>query len=331
MKKGLLILIILTGIFYPVFAKHITGGEMIYDYLRPGAAANSKRYSITLRLFRDDNCVQCAVMPSNVTIGIFNNDNNASFGGYIDVPISSTQILPLNPLPPCITNPPILMYTAGFYTFEIELPENDKGYTATYQTCCRIDGIENIPNMVGATYITTIPGKNSLTSPNIDNSPRFSLGISVVCYNKPFTLDFSATDPDGDVLVYSLCDAYDGGAAKAAIYTTPAAPDYNSVQYINGFSSSQPLGALASINSNTGIISGIAPNAGKYVVSVCVNSYRNGKYIATHRKDFIVSVASCDLPGAKLVTPYYINCDSYLVNFTNLYYKFFFFYFCLIL
>ena len=319
MKKGLLILIVFTAIFSPVFAKHITGGEMIYDYIGPGSTANSKRYTVTLRLFRDDNCVSCANMPGSVTIGVFNNDNNTAFGGYLDVPRTSTESLPLNSLPSCIVNPPILMYTAGYYVFEVDLPENDKGYTLTYQTCCRIDAIENIPDGVGATYITVIPGKNSLDITDRDNSPRFSLGISVVCYNKPFTLDFSAVDPDSeDVLVYSLCDAYNGGGARLSDYTTPAAPDYISVNYINGFSSSQPLGPLASINPNTGIISGIAPNAGKYVVSVCVASYRRGKLIASHRKDFIISVAACDLPGAKLVTPYYINCDSYLVNFTNL-------------
>ena len=319
MKKGLLILIVFTAIFSPVFAKHITGGEMIYDYIGPGSTANSKRYTVTLRLFRDDNCVSCANMPGSVTIGVFNNDNNAAFGGYLDVPRTSTESLPLNSLPPCIVNPPILMYTAGYYVFEVDLPENDKGYTLTYQTCCRIDAIENIPDGVGATYITVIPGKNSLDITDRDNSPRFSLGISVVCYNKPFTLDFSAVDPDNeDVLVYSLCDAYNGGGARLSDYTTPAAPDYISVNYINGFSSSQPLGPLASINPNTGIITGISPNSGKYVVSVCVASYRRGKLIASHRKDFIISVAACDLPGAKLVTPYYINCDSYLVNFTNL-------------
>ncbi|MEP6713267.1 MAG: PKD domain-containing protein, partial [Ferruginibacter sp.] len=318
MNKRLLILIIFMCVFSPVFAKHITGGEMIYDYLGPGTAANSKRYSITLRLFRDNNCVQCAVMPTNVMVAIFNNDNDINITGYINVAISSTEILPLNPLPPCITNPPDLNYSAGYYIFEVDLPENNNGFTASYQTCCRIDGIANIPDQVGATYITTIPGKNTLANAETDNSPRFSKGISVVCYNKPFTLDFSASDPDGDLLVYSLCDAYDGGDARNASYGTPAGPPFNSVQYINGFSSSQPLGPLASIDPNTGIISGIAPDAGKYVVSVCVASYRNGKFIATHRKDFIISVAACDLPGAKLVTPYYINCDSYLVNFTNL-------------
>ena len=61
-----------------------------------------------------------------------------------------------------------------------------------------------------------------------------------------------------------------------------------------------PLGNLATINTNTGIISGIAPDVGKYVVAVAVRSYRNGVFVAEHRKDFIVNVTDCDFPSVTL-------------------------------
>jgi gliding motility-associated-like protein len=319
MKKRLLILIVLISILSPVFAKHITGGEMIYDYLGPGSAANSKRYRITLRLFRDDNCVGCSVMPVGATIAIFDNDNNANITGFQEIARTNLVTLPLNPLPPCITNTPILNYSAGYYTFEYDLPDNSNGYTATYQTCCRVSGITNGGGDEGATYTTDIPGNKILVNGMTDNSARFETGISVICFNKNFTLDFSAKDPDAqDSLVYTLCDAFAAPNAKDASYATPASTPYSSINYNLPFSSSFPLGSLATINPSTGIISGIAPDAGKYVVSVCVQSYRNGILINNHRKDFIVTVADCDLPGAKLVTPYYINCDSSTVHFTDL-------------
>ncbi len=320
MKKQLLLLIIFVGILSPVFAKHITGGEMIYDYLGPGATANTKRYRITLLLFRDDNCTgNCSPMPVGATIAVFNNDNNTNITGFQEIARTSLTILPLNPLPPCITNTPILNYSAGTYPFEIDLPDNNNGYTATYQTCCRVSGITNGGGDEGATYTTTIPGNSILQNGMTDNSARFKTGISVICFKKGFTLDFSADDPDPqDSLVYSLCDAYAAPNATNAGYATPEQSPYTSINYRPPFSSSFPLGNFATINSKTGVISGVAPDAGKYVVSVCVNSYRNGKFINTHRKDFIVTVADCDLPGAKLVTPYYINCDSSTVHFTNL-------------
>lgn len=294
MKPKLFILILLMLGFLPVFARHITGGEVIYTYV--SSSSTSTTYKVTLFLFRDENCFDCAPMPPNVTLGIFNNDNGSQYGSYRTVTLDGSRTLPLNPLPRCIENPPVLTYTAGFYEFEISLPNNNNGYTITYQTCCRINNIENTSDRIGATYIGQIPGRNTLSDNLTDNSPRFSQAISVVCYNRPFTLDFSATDSNGDSLVYSLCSAFNGGAATDASFAEPAAPPYGSIPYTGGFNGSFPMGPLANINPRTGIISGIAPGEGKYVVSVCIEAYRNGRYIASHRKDFIISVAPCDLP-----------------------------------
>lgn len=291
---------------------------MIYEYLGPGSSGNSKSYRITLRLFRDEDCTGCADMPNSVTIGVFDNGTRIRLGNYHVVPISSSELLPLNALPACITNAPYLNYRAGFYSFDVDLPNNAEGYTATYQTCCRIDGIMNVPNSVGATYIAQIPGLNTLGTGGTDNSPQFAKGISVVCYNKPFTLDFSAIDSDpGDSLSYFLCGAFNGGGANNANYNSPAAPFYSTLDYIGGFSGNFPLGFQAQIDQRTGIISGIAPDAGRYVVSVCINVVRNGILIAEHRKDFIISVAPCDFAGAQL-QPSYTNCDGFTFNFENL-------------
>lgn len=318
MKKYLFVLITFLSSFVAKSA-HITGGEMIYNYLGPAATPNTNYYSVTLRLFRDDNCVNCAVMPPNVSIGIYNNDNNERVGGFFNVERSSLTQAPLNTLPSCITNPPNLVYSVGLYTFLIELPINANGYTISYQTCCRVDGIMNVPNSVGATYAAVIPGTNRVPTTAQDNSARFSTGISVICFNKPFTLDFSATDPDGDSLVYNLCDAYGGGAAQNASFASPAPPPYNFLNYTNGFTGTAPLGSGSSINSQTGIISGIAPDAGRYVVSVCVQSFDRAtrRLKGEHKKDFIVTVAPCDFAGAQL-QPSYLSCDGFTFNFENL-------------
>ncbi len=318
MKKYLLIL--LTILCSAVSkAAHITGGEMIYNYIGPAASPNTNYYGVTLRLFRDDNCMNCAGMPGNVSIGIYNNGNNQRVGNFVNVDRSSLTLLTLNTLPSCITNPPNLVYSVGLYTFLIELPINSNGYTIVYQTCCRVDGIMNIPNSVGATYAAVIPGTNRVPTTAQDNSARFSTGISVICFNKPFTLDFSATDPDGDSLVYNLCDAYNGGSAQNASFASPAPPPYSFLSYTNGFSGSFPIGAGASINPQTGIISGIAPDAGRYVVSVCVRSFNRvtGALRGEHKKDFIVTVAPCDFAGAQL-QPSYLSCDGFTFNFENL-------------
>ncbi len=323
MKKPLLTTLLILSCLL-ASAKHITGGEMIYDLL--SSTPTTRTFRITLILFRDENCFNCATMPPTVRIGIYNNDNNEPYGGNgtsptIDVSLNRTETLPLINVPTCISNQPSLNYTAGYYPFTITLSNNNNGYTAAYQTCCRIDGINNIISVTGtasagATYCTTIPGTNTPGSVASDNSPRFSTGISIVCYHNDFTLDFSATDPDGDQLVYSLCNAYNGGDAQNASNITPSTPPYGSLDYLTGYSGISPLGPTASINPQTGIISGIAPASGKYVVSVCISSFRNGLYVATHRKDFIITVADCDFASADL-NPEYITCDGFNFTFSN--------------
>ncbi|MEQ1553050.1 MAG: PKD domain-containing protein, partial [Ferruginibacter sp.] len=317
MKKYILLLFL----FYfakPVVAKHITGGEVIYDYTGLGSS-NSKKYKITLRLFRDNFCTGCATMPGFVTLAIYDNDNNQRVGSYLNVPITNTDPLQIIFSQPCLTNAPMFDYSAGYYQFVADLPNNNNGYTVAFQTCCRVDGIANAANSQSATYMGEIPGNNTLVGDITDNSARFETGISIICANKPFTLDFSAIDPDGDNLQYDYYSAYNGGGATDASYATPVAPSYGSINYLTPYSGFNQFGTFATINTNTGFITGQAPSAGKYVVSVKVRSYRAGNYIATHRKDFIITVAPCDFASADLGNPNVkVNCYSLNTSFANL-------------
>ena len=316
--RKLLSIIFFLGCFLPVFAAHITGGEIIYSYVGPGSTTSSKMYRITLRLFRDNSCPgNCAPMPASAPIAIYNNSTNGLVGPIRNEPIDSDIPVGIVSSPPCITNPPVFNYSVGSYTFDVELPDNTEGYTVTYQTCCRVAGITNIGNApsVGSTYTGSIPGTQSLPTGN-NNSAQFETGISVICQGNKFMLDFSATDADSDSLVYSTIDAYNGGAAANAGFANPAPPPYGSVPYSSPYSGFQPLGPLGVINSSTGFISGIAPDAGKYIVCVLVKEYRNGVFVSDHRKDFIVTVAPCDFASSELQTSY-VNCDSLTVKFRN--------------
>ncbi len=316
MKKHLFTLIILLATF-TVSAKHIIGGEMIYEYLGKGVAANTNKYRITLKLFRDRNSpADAAAMPLNVYIGIFNNANLQQYpspGTYYDVVKNNEEEVSVNPLPDCISNPPTLRYHTGLYVLTVDLPENSQGYTATYQTCCRISPLTNVNtfggNGTGSTYTTSIPSMN-------DNSPQFRTSIDAICGGKPFTLDFSASDKDGDSLVYDFTAAYDGGNFQNASNGNPAPPPYSSAPYQAGFSGLTPLGKEAKIDPQTGIISGTAPDIGRYVVAVVVRSYRNGVIINEHLKDFIVNVTNCDFAGARL-NPRPVSCDGFDVKFSN--------------
>jgi gliding motility-associated-like protein len=344
MNKKLLFLFFLLLTGCSVFASHIIGGEMIYEFLSADTTATprTKKFRITLRLFRDEHCGTCALMPADVFIGIFNNDTKTQYPGpggplgtgglhFYVVKKSEDEVTITQPY--CISNAPELSYHMAIYTFEVDLPDNENGYTASYQTCCRVSPIQNVENDLdgggggfggggggrgtGSTYACFIPGKAQLGATGTNSSPQFANTIATLCQNRKFSLDFSATDADGDALKYSFSYAYDGGSTTTPNSINPEPPPYNSVRYINGYTSRFPLGPTATIDSNTGIISGIAPPVGDYIISVDIAEYRGGKMISMHRKDFNINVSDCDVAGA-ILKPGYINCDDFTYTFENL-------------
>ncbi|WP_132055882.1 PKD domain-containing protein [Pseudocnuella soli] len=308
------------------FASHIVGGEMYYEYLGPGAAPNTHKYRITLRLFRDELCAApCADMPPNVWIGVFDNGTGRQYPGpnqYTEVIKGNENPISIgNPLP-CVVNPPALSYNAADYSYTIDLPINAKGYTAAYQTCCRVNPMNNVFNTgrvgdgTGSTYMAQIPGTEALGNSTPNSSPKFETLASRICAGKPFSLDFSVKEEDGDEISYVFCEAYGGGLSTNSSNINPSAPPYQSVPYISGYSAGQPMGEKVTIDSKTGIISGIAPPVGRYVISVCAYETRGGKVINIHRKDFLVNVADCDFAGAQL-DPSYSFCESLTASFQN--------------
>jgi len=303
------------------YARHIAGGEIFYEYLGPGATSGTSQYKITLRLFRDCQSTG-ATLDGVVNIGIFDKLTGAAVAGSpFSVSLDHIQEIQKSGNIPCIINAPIVCYQVGFYYFTVTLPNNTNGYWVTFQRCCRVDNITNLAQAVGvgATYVGSIAGSNTLgpMNSNHNSSPQFYVrDTALVCQNRNFTLDFSAADPDGDVLTYEFCEAYNGGTEGNPVVSNPPPPPYAVVPYGNGFTAFSPLGSGVTINPTTGIISGIAPGAGSFVITVCVNEWRNNVLINTHRKDFILKIADCDFVAAQLPLSA-VFCDDFNVSFAN--------------
>jgi gliding motility-associated-like protein len=303
-----------------VSAKHIAGGEISYIYLGPGATANTIKYRVLLRLYRECDAPQdAAQLDPNATFGIFATGSSASFLTRT-VPLEKKETVLLTTPDPCIGNPPRICYEIGFYSFEVDLPITSTGYTISYQRCCRIDGIFNLINsqFAGATYSAFIPGNTTLVPNAVENSsPVFRASDTVIiCANSFFKYDFGATDVDKDALEYRFEEAYIGGSTNQPAPPVPTAPPYAGVNYNFGFSSISPLGPDVIINAQTGMISGTAPNAGIYVVTVAVVEKRSGQIINIHRKDLHLKVADCTVAAAEL-DPSYITCDGLTLRFFN--------------
>lgn len=308
----LILLALLTGSI-PAVAGHIAGGELSYKYLGVGTVPGTSRYSITLKLFRQ--CSATAPLDNIVNITIYRS-GLSTFETNVSVAISQKVVKDLKDPGPCIINPPQVCYEIGEYTTEIALPNTTNGYVLAYQRGNRVTNLANVlSTSVGATYVATIPGTAIQPSAHENNTPVFNgVDTVLVCKNAAFYYDFSATDADGDRLEYVFEPAY-------AYYGTPnpanaAPPPYNSLNYLIDYPYDAPMGPKVVIDQNTGRVSGTAPDAGVYVVTVAVLEFRGNILINRHRKDLHIEVADCSIAATDLEIEY-VNCDNLTITFQN--------------
>jgi gliding motility-associated-like protein len=321
MYKYLLTLLLLT-LGGATFANHIKGGFFTYKYLGESADGSRVRYNVKLTVY----------MGCNPNPGQLNQVINFSFFDGASRAFVRNESVSMSPPydlgkkvdEKCITGDQSgCYYTIVEYELaSVELPANPAGYIVSYQRCCRIANVDNIiaSSTVGNTYSIQIPGKTAGSDAYKNKSATFDVNdTAVVCSNSFFTTNFSALDPDGDELRYSFCDAWVGGSQVDPAPETAANPPYGVVSYSGGFSGSQPLGSNVKIDPVTGVISGTAPGismTGEFVITVCVSEIRNGKVIATTRKELHIRVAPCT-PIKAVLEPEYPTCDGFTRSFSN--------------
>lgn len=314
MRKSFLILFLST---FSLWAKadHITGGEMYYTH--NGFANGQDIYNVTLKLFM--RCNSGRQFPDPAIISVFDRISHLRIRD-ITVDMSSRRTISLVNSDPCISNPPIVCYEVAYYTFTIFLPVNESGYTLASEVNYRIRGISNLygSSQVGATYTCEMPGNVSQGNGHKYTSAIFTgSDLVVVCANSPFSYSFAASDDDGDQLRYSFCSAY--ASTTQGLNGLPAGnPPYSSVPYaLPDFSGSSPLGNKVKIDPQTGLITGIAPAAGVYVVTVCVEELRGNVVIAMQRKDLQINIADCSVAAALLNEEYMVCGSTRSIGITN--------------
>lgn len=305
-------------------ANHIVGGEITYE------CTGNNKYKVFLTVYRDCGCTNCAELDNPAYLFIFDEQNTLIKTESISLP-NPTIIDPPDIV--CLQTLPDVCVQKAVYIKNITLPNNTETYTLVYQRYSRNATISNIeaPNETGSAYTTQIPKK---ADAECNNSPKFKNDpATVICAGGPIFVDQSATDADGDSLVYELCEPLIAGSDQCPQpnpndnQCTPIqSPPYNTVNWNNGFAAQNPLGlGLLQINPQTGILSGTGPGVGQYVVAVCVTEYRNGIAINTIRRDFQFNVADCDIVLAAVqsddISPngeFIINeCGNNTVNFIN--------------
>lgn len=271
-----------------VNAAHIVGGEVYYDSL------GNDQYKVTFEIYRD--CQGTGAPfddPLNYTV--FNADNTI-FGQY-PVAIYTIDVLPIVYEDPCVTPPNDVCIERGIYIDTITLPPTPNGYYITYQRCCWSLAIQNItnPNDWGISVTVQVPGTNLVSAPN--NAARFNNYPPIVlCSGNTLDFDHSATDIDGDSLVYSMCDPLTVYTNGIYTYDPEEQAPYSAVPWVAGFSAPVPYGpgSNVTIDPQTGMMS-ITPNqVGMFVAAVCVEEYRNGVLIDYKNRTFGYRVVVCE-------------------------------------
>lgn len=305
--------------FSPLFASHIVGGDISYDYL------GNNQYRFYVSVYRD-NLSGGAAFDSPLNFSVFRINGNTRYGDYEFTYTGFTNV-PTNFNNPCGTAPTNIDTQNAIYTQVITLPPLPGGYRVAYQRCCRGPNINNLqsPDATGLTLTIDVPG--TANNNYINSSPHFTnYPPLVLCSQDNLVFDHSATDADGDQLVYSLVTPYAGGTSANPAPNPIPAPNYPLVTWAGGFGPTQALGPSATININptTGVINAFPTITGRYVVGIQVQEFRNGVLISTTIRDFIFQVFNCqivlqaDLPEQEELATFTSFCDGNLqVQFEN--------------
>lgn len=310
-------------------ALHIIGGDLSYECLGNG------NYRITMNVYRDCFSQGGAPLDPAANISIFDAGSTPSLDRpAFQVPIDDQGFIPAVTDNPCLIPPSNVCVEFGTYVFDVNLPYSADGYLIVYQRCCRNTTINNItqPGEAGASYTIFLSDEAQQLC---NDSPVFNeFPPIVICANEPLVFDHSATDPEGDILVYELCAPVVGATSQAPMPLTASTPNgnfpyYPTVNFINPpYSPTSPMAGnpAITIDSNTGLITGTPVAVGQFVVGVCVSEWRNGQLLGITRRDFQFNVTDCertiiaDIKEDTLIGPreYVVNsCGNNTITFIN--------------
>lgn len=325
LKNGIALLILLLAVFpMDLQASHMIGGDVTY------VCAGNGNFDITLTLYQDCLYGDPAVINEDAPAFYSIFKANGQFLRADSVAADSTMRVDPNFSNDCITNYPNTCMRRQVFRFRVQLDTSSTGYYIVYQRCCRNAWINNVvnPGNVGVTYFARIPPFTGSACPN--NSAVFkNFPPQIICANNPFIYDFSATDPDGDSLSYQLCAARPGGSTyNSKPYGTEMTfPGAATIDYLPPYSATSPMSGTPplQINPVTGMMTGTPITIGRFVVSVCVNEWRNGVIVNTLSRDVQFVVTNCsktvvanipELPDEP--NTYTIQCEGKTVWFRNL-------------
>jgi gliding motility-associated-like protein len=278
------------------YANHIVGGEL--QMKATGLAGN---FEISLIQFWDQNNL---IIPTPTVAG--NRDVDVVLYIYqksnklykTSVKLSYLRTEQITYQNRACASSRSLNTSVGYYKGSVYLDPaqyNDPGgYFIAWERCCRNDDINNIedPGDSGMVFYLEFP---PLSTPN--SSPEFvAPNGQYICSNKPFSMNMSATDADGDELRYSLITPMRGNTSPGKSRgDTLSKGSYPLVTWSGGINLTNVIPGSSPLRIDaSGVLTVNANALGLYVFTVQCEEYRNGKRIGTVRRDFQLLVIDCN-------------------------------------
>lgn len=319
MKKILLAAFAVFAFAFSANASHMVGGSMAYEYLGyVGDVGGVPYYRYVIELTVYNNCDPSSAVPLPVPdhpYSIYVHDvSGAPMGGvdkikYYDgtaVLVDSTEIVP--PLPSgCAVGSSTCIYK-GVYRDTVDLPydfisgDGLNGFHLVFEEFARNAAIVNLfdPGGTGMSFHCYIPPPLvANSSPYFTDDP-----VPFICINDTTSLLNTAIDPDGDMLIFSFVDPYDGGFGPPP---DPLPWPIGPVTWDPGLPASlpNPFGpsGYAYIDAATGLTQYMIPATGNYVVAVEVQEWRGGQLIGITRRDLQLLAIVCPPNDAPVIDP----------------------------
>jgi hypothetical protein len=297
-----------------LFGNHIIGGHISYT-CEGLASPGVNRYRFVMTIYRDCNSGGSDFdLPAQMAIYKGTEQANTLFDDFCISGINNClngnfERFRLVPDTPLCSNPlPATCIEVGVYTFTKALPiSTTESYFVVYQRCCRNTALTNIlnPEEEGFTVAVEL---NPQSQAGCNASPVFeSLPPQYVVLNKPMLVDVSATDADGDSLVYRFCAPLAGGgfllapqavlkSCDGAAPDPPCAPPFDTVAFAApAFTPQMPMGGnpVIVLQDTSGLLVGTPNKAGQFLIAYCVDEYREQTLLSSTRRELQINVIDC--------------------------------------
>ena len=256
---------------------------------------------------------------------------------------------------PCVVLSTPACSKVYYYHADVNIFDLTKTYIAATTNCCRPSNVSNldlgfnfmdysnppppVPPSPGATFppfqtpicpvLESGPVSNGITDyvvlrpPTVDvnSAPVFASDDSILnlCLSEEFSHKITAVDPDGDSIAYHFGKPQTYNVVIASGVPINNNRGFSALDFISGYSQSQPAGTDLTLDPKTGLLTGKILTAGIFDIAVSAVEYRSGLLLDSVSEDFYFSTYDCSmLPKPQAITEDgFKSCSGFTLTFPD--------------